>query len=549
MPGTDFKRILRIGALAGVAALTLAACGDSESNVEASNRTGILHVGNGSESRTLDPHMIDSVPEGVIAYSVFEPLVNMDTSTLEVEPGVAERWELSNDQRVITFHLRKNARWSNGDPLTAKDFEWSFLRGLNPAMASGFADQLFHIEGAREYFSGEISDAEQVGIEALDDHTLQITLLRPTAFFFQILAGFTVALPVHRPTIEAHGNPFERFTPWTRPENFVGNGPFVIEGWQMQRRVSVRKNPHYWDADNVALEGIEFYPVENESTEERMFRVGQLHMTEQVPLSKIPEYLKTGNPTYRQTPMMGTYFLLLNTISPPLDDKRVRQALALSIDRELLVSTVLQDSVIPSDTLTPPGVTNYGPQNPLAHDPERARSLLADAGYPEGDGWPGLEFIYNTSEANRKVLVALQRMWKDNLGIEVTLTNMEWAVFLDKLTNRDFAGSRLGWIGGYMDPTGFLDLTVTDSVNNYTAFSNPRYDELVQRLAPNEPDAATRLALLGEAEELLLEEAPLIPIYAYSRRRLVQTNVKGMPPNPLSYINFKHMSLAGEAKP
>ena len=194
-------------------------------------------------------------------------------------------------------------------------------------MASGFADQLFHIEGAREYFSGEISDAEQVGIKALDDHTLQITLLRPTAFFFQILAGFTVALPVHRPTIEAHGNPFERFTPWTRPENFVGNGPFVLEGWQMQRRVSVRKNPHYWDADNVALEGIEFYPVENESTEERMFRVGQLHMTEQVPLSKIPEYLKTGNPTYRQTPMMGTYFLLLNTISPPLDDKRIMSLL------------------------------------------------------------------------------------------------------------------------------------------------------------------------------------------------------------------------------
>ena len=547
MPSIDLKRILRIGALASLLPLLPAACSTGESNVEASNRTGILHVGNGAEPRTLDPHMIDSVPEGVIAFAVFEGLVNLDTSTLEIEPGVAERWEFSEDQRVITFHLRKNARWSTGDPLTAEDFEWSFLRGLNPAMASGFADQLFHIEGAREYFNGDISDPEKVGIKALDAHTLEISLLRPTSFFLQILAGFAIALPVHRPTIEAHGKPFERFTRWTQPEHFVGNGAFVLEGWQMQRRVSVRKNPHYWDADKVGLEGIEFYPVENESTEERMFRVGQLHITDRVPLSKIPNYRLTENPTYRPSPIKGTYFLLLNTARPPLDDKRVRQALALSIDRQLLVGAVLQDSVIPSATLTPPGMPDYQVQSPLSHNPELARSLLADAGYPGGEGWPGAEFIFNTSEANRKVLVALQRMWKDELGISVTLTNMEWGVFLDKLTTRDFQGSRLGWVGAYMDPSGFLDLSVTDSVNNYTSFSSVRYDEIMRQLAPNAPDAASRFTLLSQAEALLLEEAPLIPLYAYLRRRLVQTNVKGMPANPLSYINFKHIRLTGEA--
>ncbi|QFU77390.1 peptide ABC transporter substrate-binding protein [Halioglobus maricola] len=522
----------------------LTACGPVDSNVAHGNREGVLHINNGSEPQTIDPHIISSVPGGQIAWALFEGLVTLDPGTLEPMPGVAERWEISEDQLVWTFYLRDNARWSNGDPLTAEDFHWSFLRALSPAIGSSFAEYLFPIQGAREYFAGELDDPADLGVQVIDSHTLELTLHQPTPYFFQSLATFSSSMPVHRATIEAHGEPFARYTGWTRPENIVSNGPFVLSEWRMQKRLVVSKNPLYWDQQNVALEQIVFHPIDSESTEDRMYRVGQLHKTDMVPLAKIPEFLQSGNPEYRQTPMFGTYFLILNVERAPLDQVKVRQALAATIDRELLARSVLHDSVLPHRGIVPRGIAGYDPELPLPYDPEEGRRLLAEAGYPDGDGFPELEFIFNTSENNRKILIALQQMWKNELGISVTLTNMEWRVFVDKLDERDFQGSRLGWIGGFVDPVMFLELMTSDNVSNYSGFSNEVYDEIMRVLVPEAETPRERLKLLEEAEVLALKQAPYIPLYTYTDRYMIRQNVKGFPANLIKYYNYKYVSLA-----
>lgn len=528
--------------------VVVAACSPTESNVESGNRDRILHIGNGSEPQTIDPHVISAANDLNIGAALFEGLVSLNPSTLVVEPGVAERWEFSDDQRVITFHLRKDARWSNGDPLTAHDFVWSLQRSLNPAMANQTAQYLLYLEGSQEYHTGVSGNPDGLGVEAIDDHTLQLTLTHPTPYFLQILAVYAAAYPVHRATVEAHGDAYARYTDWTRPENIVSNGAFVLEEWKLQKRLTVSKNPNYWDAQNVQLNGIVFHPIENETTEERMFRVGQLHVTDRVPLSKIPDYRRDNNPTYKQSPILGNWFLLLNTERPPLDDLRVRQALALAIDRELLVSTVLYGSTTPTASLTPGGVPGYSAPQPLRYDPERARQLLADAGYPAGEGWPGAEFMFNTNENNRKIMVALQQMWKEELDIEVSLTNLEWRVFLDNVDEHDYQGARMGWIGGYLDPTNFLDMFISDNPSNYTGFSNARYDEIMRLLAPRTSNTDKRFELLREAEAIPLEQAVVVPIFTYSNKQLVHESIKEFPTNLLRNYNFKHVRLGDPSK-
>jgi oligopeptide transport system substrate-binding protein len=524
----------------------LPACSQGESNVESGNRDGILHFGNGAEPQSLDPHVISGSPEVTISRTLFEGLVTTNPHSLEIEPGVAQRWEFSDDRRVITFFLNPRARWSNGDPVTAQDFVWSFQRALTPALGNQLAYTLFPIVNAQEYASGTITDPDAIGIKALDEHTFELTMNNPTPYFLSLLAGYT-AFPVHRPTLEAHGEVTDRFTPWTRVGNMVSNGPFKLQEWQLHRQLRVVKSETYWDAENVSLNGVVFYPVENVTSEERMFRVGQLHYTERVPLNKVPDYRALPNSPYRQAPMLGTYYFLFNTLRPPVDDARVRRALAQAIDRDTLVATILQGSELPSASFTPPGIPGYQPLKLLEYDPQAARRLLAEAGYPDGRGWPGLEFIYNTSENHRKVAVAIQQMWKDVLNIDVTLANQEWKVFLDTLNEMDFQMARMGWIGGYLDPNTFLGKFITDGGTNRTAFSDARYDEIMQQLAPTAKTPEQRLQLLIEAETILMEQVPIIPIYTYNSKHLVQSSVKGVPSNVLDLRNFKYVRLEPDA--
>jgi len=523
-------------------AVLLAACSGGESNVVQGNRQGILHFGNGTEPQGLDPHVVTGLPESHIVRALFEGLAVKNPYTLEPEPGVAQRWDISEDGRTVTFHLNPQARWSNGDAMTAEDYVWSWQRALNPAMGNQYAYMLYPVENAEAFATGKLADFDAVGVKALDKHTLQVRLNAPTPYFIQLMDHYST-FAVHRPTIEKFGEASDRFTPWTRVENIVGNGAFRLREWQLNRRITIEKSATYWDRDKVQLNGVVFYPTENISSEERMFRVGQLHYTQTIPLDKIPVYRAMVDSPYVNAPYLGTYYYLLNIDQPPLDDVRVRQALSLAIDRDRLNNTVLHGANVSAYSITPPGTLGYQPPKLFSHDVQRARQLLSDAGFPDGQGWPGLELTYNTSESHRKIAVALQQMWKDALNIQVTLSNQEWKVYLDSVDQMNFQMARRGWIGDYVDPNNFLDLFLCDGGNNNTGFCHPDYDDMILRQAPQAETREERYAIFRAAETLLMEQMPIIPIYTYTSNHLVHPSVKGMPANLMDSLNLKYVSL------
>ncbi len=522
--------------------LLVLACGSGESRVAPGNREGILHYGNGTEPQGLDPHVVTGIPENHIVRALFEGLAVKNPWTLEPEPGVAQSWDISDDGRTITFHLNPEARWSNGDAMTAQDYVWSWQRALNPAMGNQYAYMLYPLKNAEAFATGKLQDFTEVGVKALDAQTLQVTLTEPTPYFIQLMDHYST-FAVHRPTLEKFGKATDRFTQWTRAENIVGNGEFRLKEWKLNRRITIAKSDTYWDRENVKLNGVVFYPTENISSEERMFRVGQLHYTQTIPLDKIPVYREQGDDAYVNSPYLGTYYYLLNINKPPLDDVRVRQALSMAIDREKLNRTVLHGVNVPAYSITPPDTLGYNPPKLFDYDVQQARQLLADAGFPDGKGWPGLELTYNTSESHRKIVVALQQMWKDALNIDVVLSNQEWKVYLDSIDEMNFQIARRGWIGDYVDANNFLDLFLCGGGNNNTGFCSPRYDDLIMRQAPQAKSREERYAIFREAETLLMEQMPIIPIYTYTSNHLVHPSVKDMPSNLMDSLNLKYVWL------
>ena len=522
--------------------ILIASCDIGEGNVDSGNRLGILHYGNGSEPQGLDPHVVTGVPENHIVRALFEGLAVKNPYTLEPEPGVAERWIFSDDKRVITFFLNPDARWSNGDPVLASDYVWSWQRALNPAMGNQYSYMLFPVKNAEAFAKGQISEFEKVGVKALDQRTLEVTLNEPTPYFIQLLDHYST-FAVHPPTIMKFGKSTDRYTKWTRAENIVGNGPFVMTEWKLNRRIVVKKSPTYWDRDKVGLNGVVFYPTENSVTEERMFRVGQLHYTAGVPLDKIPIYRDMENTPYVQAPYLGTYYYLLNTNKEPLNDVRVRQALSLSIDRDMLTSTVLQGTAFPAYSITPPDTLGYYPPRLFGFNPEKAQQLIAEAGYPDGENWPGIEIIYNTSEAHRKIAVAIQQMWSSVLNIQVTLSNQEWKVYLDSVDQMEFDIARRGWIGDYVDPNNFLDLFISEGGNNSTGYANAVYDDLILKKSTKAADRESRYQIFYRAETMLMQAMPIIPIYTYTSKHLIHRSVKGLPSNLMDSLNLKYVWL------
>ena len=522
--------------------LALAACTGGESNVEIGNRTGVLHFGNGSEPQGLDPHVVTGVPENKLVRAMFEGLAVKNPWTLEPEPGVAESWDISADGKVYTYHINPEARWSNGEPVTASDYVWSWNRALHPSKANHYAYMLYPVVNAEAYSRRETEDFSEVGVKALDERTLQVTLNAATPYFLQLMDHYST-FAVHPETILKHGAMTDRYTKWTRVGNMVNNGAFNLKEWRLNRRIVVEKSDTYWDRDKVRLNGVVFYPTENIVSEERMFRVGQLHTTGTVPLDKIPAYQAMENTPYVQSPYLGTYFYLINTKRPPLDDVRVRQALSMTIDRVQLNDTVLQKSNFPAYSITPPDTMGYNPPQLFGYDPEEARRLLAGAGFPNGEGWPKVELIYNTSESHRKIAVALQQMWKDVLNINIIISNQEWKVYLDSVDTMNFDIARRGWIGDYVDANNFLDMYITDGGNNNTGFADPVYDDMILRKAPQATSQEERYRIFYEAETRLMEQMPILPIYTYTSKHLIHPSVKDMPANLMDSLNLKYVWL------
>ena len=526
----------------GMLCLSLVACGGREREADVAAKNGVLLFGNGAEPKSLDPHLVTGVPENHIISSLIEGLIAYHpTNDLEPEPGVAESWEHNEDFTVWRFKLRDNARWSNGEPVTAGDFVYSWQRMLSPELGSEYAEMLYVLRGGQAFHEGKTKDFGQVGAKALDDRTLEVTLAGPTPFFLNMLKHYSF-YPVNPRAVEKFGGMKNRQNNWSTLENFVGNGPFRLTEWTTNQIIKVAKSPSYWDAGRVRLNEIHFFPIDNVKSEETAFQAGRLHITNTVSPDKIPVFQKNNPEELRIDPYLGLYFFRINVTRPPFTDPRVREALNLAIDRKLLVERVTQGGQQPASGIVPPGLEGYPASKQVQFNPDRARQLLAEAGFPGGKGFPKKEILINTSEAHRKIAEAIQAMWRENLGIDVGIYNQEWKVYLDSQSKLDYDLSRAGWIADYAYPMTFLDIFTTGNGNNDTGWSNPRYDALIQqaRRAGSEPE---RMRLMQEAEKVLLGDLPVIPIYWYTRVYLKDTRVEGWHPTLLDNHPYKYVSL------
>jgi oligopeptide transport system substrate-binding protein len=541
-----FFRLLGLGFAAALSGL-LPACSPRESAVEQGNRLKILHRGIGPDLADLDPHLATGPGDHSVLSALFEGLITEDPKDLSPAPGVAERWQVSADGLTYTFFLRGNARWSNGDPVTAGDFLASWKRVLSPTLQADNASLLFPVQGAEAYHRGKTGNFHEVGFAAPDSRTVRITLERPTPYFLNLLQHW-VWWPVPVALLEKYGPGESRGNRWARPGTLVGNGAFTLKEWRAGQRIVVEKSKTYWDAANVQLNAIHFHTIDDVNAEERAFRAGQLHITEALPLAKIDSYRTNAPDVLRIDPYLGTYFYRINVSLPFLNSVAVRRALSLAIDRTALGRSLLHGGQTPTGTFTPPGTGGYVPPAGITSNPDAARALLAEAGFSGGKNAPPIEILYNNSENHRVIAEAIQEMWRRDLGIDARLHTMENKSVLNARSAGNYQVLRSGWIGDYNDPMSFLAIWRSDSGNNYTHWANAAYDRLLYE-ATRTPDAAARLQILQRAEELLLSESPLIPLYHYTHVFLIQPSVQGWHPTLLDHHPYKHVRLIDTAAP
>jgi oligopeptide transport system substrate-binding protein len=498
----------------------------------------VLHRGNGAEPETLDPAKSTGVTESNIQYEIFEGLTTYSPDG-QVVPGVAEKWEVSDDGKTYTFHLR-DSKWSNGDPVTAEDFVYAWRRVLDPATASDYAPIFDVIANAEQIRKGEEKDLTKLGIAATDPKTFTVSLAKSAPYFLGLVRHSSF-LPVHKATVDKFGQD------WTKPGNIVGNGAFTLSEWTPQSSLTVVKNPNYYDAANVKLEKIVYYPTEDISEEFKRFRNGELQITYEVPSDQIGFIEANMKDEYEAKPYLGTYYYVVNETRENGGKKEVREALALAIDREAIADKVTQGSFLPAYSWVPPGTPDYTTQYLSFKDmpmPERiakAKELLAGAGFTAEKPLK-LEILYNTSENHKKIAIAIQDMWKQ-VGVDATLNNQEWQVYLDTRDNKQFDVARAAWIGDYADPVTFLDLFLSDAgVRNDAGYNNAEFDKLVKdSFGISDPKA--RMASLEKAEQMFLADLPIIPILHYKTKHMVSKKVQGWAYNNLDFHMGRYMSI------
>ena len=513
------------------------ASSQSKKNILADHQ--ILHVSNGAEPREIDPALATGIPESHIIDSIFEGLTTTSPFDDKIHPGVAESWTVSSDGTSYVFKIRKNAKWSDGQSLTAKDFVFSWERALSPKTASEYAYQLYPIKNAEKYNLGTLKDFKQVGVKAKDEYTLEVNLERPTHYFL-LLTSFMTLLPTPEHVIKK----FQGLE-WTRDKNIVSNGPFKVKEAKLQESIKLIANEFYWNKKDIKLKEIVIYPFDNKTTEEQNFITGKIHMTSTLPAMRVPYYKSNFNNKYnpmKNFPVYGTFYFRFNTTRKPLNDPRVRQALSMVIDRSEIVQNITRRGEIPARSFTPPYASYEFKGNlPIKISDEviqEAKKLLAQAGYPGGKFMPKLNILYETDEDNKRIAVAVQNMWKKTLGVEVGIYNEEWKVYLDSLHKLNFDIARSRWIGDYPDPNTFLECFLTNGGNNNTGWSNKNYDDLVKKAASTK-DTQERLGFFQKAEEILMKEAPISPVYYYSNTHLLVDNLKLFNPKDQSFHEWK----------
>tara|TARA_B110000483_G_scaffold86826_1_gene107224 strand:- start:2522 stop:4135 length:1614 start_codon:yes stop_codon:yes gene_type:complete len=497
------------------------------SPIDEARSQNLLLITVGSEPSTLDPHRCTGSPESFIMLALWEPLVDWNETATGMVPAAAANWEISEDGRTYTFHLRPEAKWSNGEPITATDWVRSFQRWLTPSIAAELGNFGDPIVGAFEFRTGANSDPDSVGIRSPGEHTLEIELTEPDVLFLDRLTGYPF-FPLHEASVEAAGGFFNPMADFLRPDRLITNGPFTMTEWKYGQYVQVERNPHHHAPPR--LNAIRFLAFDNLDTMERSYRSGQLHIIDSLPASKIEGYREAQDPALVTLPRVGTRYLSFNTTNPPFDDTRVRRAFALAIDRQQLVDAVLRTGGAPALSLIRGTKDGHQPTSLITESVEEARQLMAAAGYPEGKDFPAVEYLYNTLDRNRQMAEAYQQMWQASLGVKVSLRNEEWKVFLDTRRQLQYQISRAGWLPFSPEPAELYELVTTNSPANESGWSHADYDRVFDA-ARQEMNPKKRYQLYDELDQILLDEMPLVPVGFYSRNKLIHPSLEGWPAN------------------
>ena len=468
----------------------------------------VLH--NGPEPETIDPQILTGQADGRIASALFEGLTRFNPTNGLAMPGLASRWDISPDGRTYTFHLRPEARWSTGEAITADEVVWSWRRAVTPTTAADYASQFFCVRNGRAIVNGELRDASQLGAEASDARTVRVHLENPTPYFLELVAS-RVFFPVPRKAIEQQGDQ------WIRADPLPCSGPYLLEGWRVNDRFRLRRNPRYWDAAAVTAERIDILSGDNPSTALNLFLKGEVDLISDrkiIPGELGPELAQ--RPDFHRFDYLGQDFIRFNTTRKPFQDARVRRAVAMAIDRSRITTRITRMGERASAAVTPAGTGGYEPQAGLPWDPSAARTLLSEAGYPGGRGFPVIEYTFNVgSRIYEQTGVEVQSMLREHLGIRVELRPLEWKTYLAEMSALNYDFTRGSWVGDYDDPMTFLDIFLSDSGNNRTGWKDARYDRLLQTAAA-EADPRRRLGILRQAETLLVEEAvPVTGLYSH----------------------------------
>jgi oligopeptide transport system substrate-binding protein len=530
------KRFLVLISLILLIALLATGCFDRNQTGETgsgepSEDLQILRLNNKSEPGYLHPAKARGTHDSWIIEHVFEGLTKKAPDG-SVVPGMAKDWS-TEDGLTYIFNLREDVYWTNGDPVTAEDFEYAWKYVLNPATASEYAYQAYYIKGGEAYNTSEETDPaklkeleDAVAVKAIDEKTLEVTLEAPAPYFIELLSFYTL-YPVNKGVNESNPD-------WANdPSTYVSNGPFIFAEWKHKESVKLVKNENYYDSDLTKLDEVHLAIIEDENTAWQLYRSGELDLLYPLPPDVISQLNETNDPEFVIGDDLAVYYYNINTTKKPFTNAKIRKALAMAIDRSTITKSVSQGGENPAYTLTPPGIPdlegdyneNLGPQ--FEENVEEAQRLLAEGLAEEGLDKLSFVFLYNTSELHKKVSEAVQEMWRKNLGVEVTLENVEFQVKLDRELNLDYTLSRAGWIGDYVDPMTFIDMFVTGGGNNNVGWSNKKYDELVTT-AKSTADQEVRFEAMREAEKILMEEMPIIPVFYYTYPYTQKSYVKGI---------------------
>ena len=497
-----------------------------------------LVKGNGSEPATLDPHKTEGTVESNILRDLFEGLVSSGPKG-EVLPAMAESWE-TKDNKHFVFHLRKNAKWSNGDPVTAHDFEYAFKRAVDPKTASPYSWYLEipTIVNASDIIAGK-KPSDTLGVKAVDDYTFEVQLEKAVPYFVSMLSH-TTTYPVPKKVIEKFGDK------WTQPGNMVSNGAYVLKDWVVNERVDVERNKNYWNDAKTVINKVTYLPIQSTNAELNRYLAGEVDLTYNMPIERFKQMKKDLPNEVKVSGYVGTYYYQYNFKKKPFDDVRVRTALSYAIDRNVIADKVMGKGETPGYTLVPDFVDGFKPVAPAwskltqAERDAKAKELLTEAGY--GPGKPlKFELLYNTDDNHKKVAVAVASMWK-KLGVQVSLVNQEWKTYLETKKQGQFDVGRAGWIADYNEASSMLDLMQTTHGNNDGKYSNLAFDKLMNE-SRNQVDAEARNKLYVQAEEILAKDMPIAPIYQYVTSRMVKPYVGGYPANPLDNLYSKDMYI------